>query len=329
MVELKVKKRLIILLLAIAFPLSLIELTPAAEFTLRYAFENPITHPMGRASKIFAKRVAELTNDRIAIRLYPASELGPATVAIEACQLGNIEIATGTFGNLSRFSRKFDIMSLPFLFRDYDHIKANLRGPLGQFFMQTAKEIGFEPLAMNTSGARHVYGKKPIRNLGDVRGLKIRVMEDKILLETWRALGAIPTAVSLPELYMALQMGIVDATETTIMAWLSGSYYEVAPFASRLNYADSGRMILMNAEFSKKLPKELFSALKKAWAETEDILYGFYMEDEKNGVLEGTKRGATFIDIDPVPFKKATEVVYKKFPPTIGIEWIQKIQATK
>jgi TRAP-type transport system periplasmic protein len=296
---------------------------------IRFAHENSRTHPVGQGADRFAKRVAELTGGRVEIRVFPAGEMGSARAVLEATQLGTLEMSSAVMGEMANFAPEFDIISLPFLFRDYDHINAALAGKLGLKLQEAARKAGFEPVGFTTSGARQLYAKKPVRTAADVRGLKVRTMEVPVIIATWRALGAVVTPVAFPEVYTALQTGVVDAAESSFLAWLTASHYEVARYGIRINYSDSGRVYVLNSRFWSRLPADVQKAVRQAMDEAASFITELYVKGDAEAAKTATARGAEVINPELSGFVEAVQVVYGNFKPTLGMEWIRQIQEMK
>lgn len=301
----------------------------AQEFTLRFAQENSRTHPVGQGGEFLAERVAELTDGRVEVRVFHGGELGSAPDVLEAVQLGSLEMATATMGVMANFVPEFDIVSLPFLFRGPDHLKKTLDGELGDVLRDAAEAGGFRLVAAGTSGTRQLYSKDPVRAPEDVKGKKVRVMEVPILIETWRELGAVATPVSFPEVYMALQTGVVDAAESSFLSWVNSSHYEVASYGIRINYADAGRVYVLSPEVADRLPDDLLQAVEQATRETADLVHRLYVDGEAEAIQEATEHGATVIEPDVDAFRDAIQPIYEKFEPTLGLEWVERIQAVQ
>ena len=318
--------RVIIVFAAMATGLWSVAAVSAQEFTLRFAQENAASHPVGQGGEFLAERVNELTDGRVEVRLFHGGELGGAPEVISAVQLGTIEMATATMGVMESFAPEFDIMSLPFLFRGPDHVKDVLDGELGDILIEAGEAAGFKVLAMTTGGTRQLYAKTAIESPADVQGKKVRVMEVPILLETWRLLGAQAEPVAFPEVYMALETGVVDAAESSFLSWLNSSHYEVAPYGIRINYADSGRIYVMNPDVANSMPDDLLAAVEQAWDETAERIHELYVEGDAAAVEEAVEGGATVIEPDMDAFAEAIQPIYERFVPTLGLEWVQRIQ---
>lgn len=303
--------------------------TSAQEFDLRFTHDNAATHPVGISAEFMASRVDELTGGRIKVRIIHGGAMGGGDAVLEAVQLGTLEMGCATMGTMSNVVPEFDIVTLPFLFDGYLHLRRVLQGPLRDVLTEAAQKKGFVVMAMSTSGARQLYAKKPVNTPADAKGMKIRVMDVPILVETWRTLGAIPTPIAFPEVYMAMQTGVVDGAESSFQSWINASHYEVAPYGMRMDYADSGRIYVLSEAVAKKLPEDLLLALRLAWNETEERLFTEYILGDTNAAAAGVKKGAHLVHPNLASFREALKPVYTKFQPTLGEKWIKLIQETK
>lgn len=301
-----------------------------AKTVIRVAQGNSATHPIGIGLTHFANRVHELAGEEFEVRLFFDAVLGGDREMIEGVQLGQIDIANATCGNMASFAPEYDIFSLPFLFRDYEHMKKALEI---EHFKTTLEEaldgIGLISLGITTSGSRQVYGKKPINTVEDLKGLKIRTMEVPTIMETFKTLGAIPAPIAFGEVYFALQTGVVDAAESSFLSWINSKHVEVAKYGARLNYMDSGRSYFANKKFLEDLSVEQRKIIEQAMNESLEIIIGEYIRQDSEAETTALSYGATVTHPDLAPFIEACQPVYENFVPTLGLEMIKEIQNTK
>jgi len=295
---------------------------------------NAATHPVGKGMIYFGKRVEELTNGELEVRVYHGASLAKGDrELIEAVQAGHIEIGAATCGYMANFAPEFDIFSLPFLFNGYEHFAKcmELEGlGLETALKNSLERVGLEFLGVSTSGARQVYSKVPIETLEDLKGIKVRTMGVPTIMATFKAFGAIPVPVAFSEVYSALQSGVVDAAESSFISWINSKHIEVAPYGTRLNYMDSGRVYFINKRFYEKLPEEHKEAIKKAMEEAiNDVIFGEYIKQDNEAEETARLYNAVVLHPDLEPFIQAVQVVYEEFEPTLGLEMIKRIQSTK
>lgn len=301
-----------------------------AQIVIRVAQGNAITHPIGIGLEYFANRVEEETHGEIEVRTFHDAVLGGDREMIEAAQLGQVEIANATGGNMATFAPEYDIFSLPFLFSDYDHMQKVLGfESLINELDKAVERIGLFPLGNTTSGSRQVYGKKEINTVDDLKDVKIRTMEVPTIIETFKALGARPTPIAFGEVYSALQSGVVDAAESSFLSWINSKHIEVAPYGARLNYMDSARVYFANKAFMDSLSEEHRNIIIEAMNDALAIIHEEYVKQDEEAEETAKKYGATVTKPDQGPFIEACQVIYDEFEPTLGLEMIKKIQNVK
>lgn len=197
--------------------------------TMRLAETHAQDYPTTRGNYHFAELVEERTNGRIRIEVFHSAQLGEERAAIEQVQFGAIDFTRVSISPLAAFSPGLDAMQMPFLYRDSDHMWSVLLGPIGDEMLESVEEAGFIGLAWYDSGARNFYNSvRPIRTVEDMRGLRIRVQESRLMVGLVEALGAVATPMPFGEVYSALQTGVIDGAENNWPSYYSTSHYEVA-----------------------------------------------------------------------------------------------------
>jgi tripartite ATP-independent transporter DctP family solute receptor len=235
-------------------------------------------------------------------------------------------MGTPTAGVLTPFCPEFDIMSLPFFFRDFQHIHKALDGALGEA-LSTAleKKMGILTLGFSTSGLRQIETRVPIHKAGDMKGLKIRTMNDPGIIEVFKLLGTIPTPIAFGEVYSALQSGVIDGCETSFISWINSKFYEVAKYGIRVNYMDAGRIYFINKKFFEKLNPQHKEIITASMKEAINVIRNEYMNQEAGIEDKAKKLGAVIIHPEIESFRTAVRPIYDKLKPTLGKEWIEKI----
>ena len=143
-----------------------------------------------------------------------------------------------------------------------------------------------------------IYSKNPIKSLDDLKGKKIRTMEDEVIMNAWAALGALPTPMPFSELYTSIQTGVVDGAEGSATAYTSNRLYEVAPYLSMIDYMLVSVSLIMNEESYKKLPDDLQQVVDQATSETIEYVQGLYRGSENEALEEAKTGGATIINVE-------------------------------
>lgn len=180
------------------------------------------------ALRDFAAMVDKETGGAVKVEVYDGGQLGQEKACIEQVQFGALDMAKTSISPLSEFIPSLTALNLPYLFRDLDHMWKVMKGDVGKELLGKADEAGMVALCWIDAGSRCFYGKNPIRDLDDLKGLKIRVPESKMMMAMIEALGGHATPMPGNDVYSALQTGVCDAAENNIPRYLDMSHQEVA-----------------------------------------------------------------------------------------------------
>jgi len=210
---------------------------------------------------------------------------------------GAIQIGVGA-GAWARFVPAYNVVELPFLIRDMKHMYGLADGELGRRIGEQAETRGFKVLSYYSTGAQHFQTRKaPITNLADFKGLKMRVIQNRALIDGFRALGAVPTPLPYPDIYTALQQGTVDGTANDLLTVSLGKFYEVAKFCTFSSYVVEPRPVIMAKAYYEDLPAELQKLLADT-AKESAVFERKVFEDKTNGAQEDAKKnGMTFNEL--------------------------------
>jgi TRAP-type transport system periplasmic protein len=298
--------------------------------TLRYALEVDTRHPYTRAAVMMQQRAAELTGGRLDVQVFPSAQLGGSREMVEGMQVGIAEMAMPTAAVASRVVKELEVLDLPFLFRDFAHLHAYLDGAGGAEMRAAALRKGIRILGFYTGGTRGVYARKPLRGMDDLKGLKVRTLEAPIVTATWRALGAIPTPIPFPEVYSALQGGVVDAGEGNIVTYRTTKLDEVAPHVLHIRYLITVVLVAIAEPRWQALPADLRAPLEQAFRESMVFERGINEEEEGRNLSELRAKGRTVVVPEDLgPYQKAVQAVYDQYGKGIGSEKIRQIQALR
>lgn len=289
-----------------------------AEIVLSAGELNSLDSIMGQMLSKYSDLVYEKSNGRIYIEVYASGQLGDERSQMQAVQMGALDIFrantvfVGDFG-----AKKLNLFALPYLFDSREQLWKVLDSPIGSDLMEDMVEsnIGMRGLCYLEEGARHFFvTKKKIENPEDLEGLKLRVSETSILLDTVKALGASPTPLSFGELYTSLQTGVVDGAEQPVTGYVSNSFYEVAPNFVLDAHTYSPGMLVISDRTWEKLSKDDQRLLKECGKELE--LYNkSFTEDEEQKMLDDLK--ADGIDVvtpeNPEKWRERVKPVYEKY----------------
>ena len=331
MKQVSVRCLLVSLFLTAAFHCWPAESYGKAKFVIRFNELNSATHPMYRSDVYFGQLVAKKTNGGIEVQNFASSQLGKGRDAIESCQMGTLEMTETMTANVGTFYNAFDVFTLPFLFRDREHMYGVIDGPVGQGLLKDLMKINLIGLFYYDAGARSFYNsKKPIKGIDDMKGLKIRVPQSTVMIDSINAMGAGAVPVEYAEVYSSLQQGVIDGAENAPIAYYHMKHFEVAKYFSLTHHFRTPDIIIMSLNFWKKLPKEYQDAILEAAKET--TLYERKLwTSEENDTLEKLK--AAGVQINEVPniqsFREQMKPIWEKYKAKLPKGLIEQIQAVK
>jgi len=196
---------------------------------LRYADNQPEDYPTTAAAEYFARLVEERTQGRICVRLYCNGELGDELQVFEQVQFGGIDMARVSISTLAEPYPSFEVLQLPFLYDDAEHMWRVLDGPIGEKFLTVARQAGIIGLSWFDAGARSFYTRQPIDSLEDLQGLSIRVQESGFMSRMVELLGAEPVQIPYNDVYSAMQTAKIDGAENNLPSYAFTGHYQAAP----------------------------------------------------------------------------------------------------
>lgn len=269
-------------------------------------FQHPIgiNSHYGAGTTAFKETFERLTNNRFRVT-YQRNDNERET--IEAVQIGTIECtitSTGPVGNFVPETRNLDV---PFLFRDTAHARGVLDSPIGQEMLQRFPARGILAVAWLENGFRHMTNsRREVNTPADVRGLKVRTMENPVHMRAFQTLGALPTPMAFSELVPALQQGTVDGQENPIPVILNNNLNQVQRHLTLTGHVYSPALLLCNPAFVNRLSAEDRAALVQAGRDAAVANRARVTSDEQTGVDELRRRGMTVVtQVDSAAFQAA------------------------
>ncbi|SNY90261.1 tripartite ATP-independent transporter solute receptor, DctP family [Cohaesibacter sp. ES.047] len=305
-----------------------VNVASAQSVVLKYGELNPDSHPMTVVARAFAKLVKEKSNGDIVVDVYPSSQLGDERTELQGLQMGAIDMFRANAVSLGDFgSKKSNLFSLPYLFRDRNHLWNVLHGEIGQDILSDVQASGsmMVGVAFMEEGQRNFFFRDaPVSDMEGIKGKKIRVPQTQILIDTVKAFGAAPTPISYSELYSALQTGVVDGAENPPTGYLANNFYEVAPYYMVDGHTYSPSIMVMSEISWNKLSADQQAIIAAAARETEDFNKSLAEEADAKAYEELKAKGAQIITVTDLPeWPKAVGSVYEKY----GSDFTDIIQA--
>ena len=255
-----------------------------AQTTLKMNIAVAQNSHYGVAVDTFAREVETRTGGRYKIQNFYAGALGAERESVEGVQLGTLDLTLTSTGPIPNFVPEVAILDIPFLFRDYAQARAVLDGPIGQDMLQKFPPKGIVALAWAENGFRHMTNsKRPVNNPDDLKGLKMRTMENPIHIQAYKQFGILPTPMAFTEVYTALQQGTVDGQENPLSVITSAKLDQVQKNLTLTGHVYSPSLILMNKAQWDKLSAADKQAFLDAAKEAVKANRARVDDDEREG----------------------------------------------
>ena len=285
----------------------------------------------GVAIDTFAREVEARTNGRYKIQTFYAGALGAERESVEGVQLGTLDLTLTSTGPLPNFVPEVAILDIPFLFRDYAHARAVLDGPIGQEMLQKFPPKGMVALAWGENGFRHMTNsKRPVNVPDDLKGLKMRTMENPIHIQAYKQFGILPTPMAFTEVFTALQQGTVDGQENPLSVITAAKLDQVQRNLTLTGHVYSPAVILMNKGQWDKLSAADKQAFLDAAREAVKANRARIDDDERKAVADLRSKGMAIVEnVDKTKFQATLAPVYADFGKRFGQDNIDKIKNYK
>jgi tripartite ATP-independent transporter DctP family solute receptor len=284
-------------MLALGLAAGVMSAAVAQQITMRNSISVAQNSHQGEAIDTLAREVERRTNGRIKIQNFYSGSLGGERESIEAVQLGTQELATSSTGPVPNFVPEARILDVPFLFRDKAHARAVLDGPIGDELLSKFESKGFKALAWGENGVRHMTNsKRPVNGPDDLKGLKMRTMENPVHVAAYKSLGIVTTPMAFPEVFTALQQGTVDGQENPLSVIMAANFDQVQKHLTLTGHVYSPVVILMNKGVWDKLSagdKQIFLDSAKEAVKANRARVD---KDDANGVAELRRKGMNVIE---------------------------------
>lgn len=302
------------------------------KIVLRYAENQVKDYPTTKAAQKFADLVKEKTNGRITVEVYDSGQLGDEKSVIEQIQFGGIDMARVSLSPLSEFAKQLNVLQLPYLYRDGDHMWKVLEGPIGTKLLGSLDSSGVVGLSWYDAGARNFYNSvREIKSLEDMKGLKIRVQESAMMMDMVKALGANPTPMAYGEVYSALQTNVIDGAENNWPSYESTSHYEVAKYFVIDEHNRVPEPQIISKKTMDKLSADDQKIIRECAMESAKYERQLWAEREKASEEKVRAAGCTITTLTP-DVRKAFEAAVQPLYDQYGAEYkdlIKEIKETK
>lgn len=263
-------------------------------------------HIWHKTAQEFARLVNEKTNGRLVIKLYPNEQLGSEMDVLNMIRDGSADL-TISGESMQNWAPKAALMAVPYAFRDIDHMKKVIEGEIGKEISQEIMDkVGVTPLYYHLRAPRNLTSNKPIRNLSDLKGLKLRVPNVPVFVEAWKAAGASPQVMAFSEVFTALQQNVIEAQENPYDLILSGGLYEVQKYVNETEHVIGWVYVVVGNKQLNSLPEDMRKAVLEAAKEVQVYANQLFEKDTEACKQKLIEKGMTIIsDVNKEEFKNA------------------------
>ena len=274
----------------------------------------PQTHPVHKGILEFQKALNAKSGGKIQIKIFPDGQLGSEREALELLQIGSVAVTKVSAATLSNFVPEYHILGIPYLFKDKQHQYDVLEGEVGKSILEKGSKFWLRGLCYYDAGSRSFYtSNKAIRKPEDLKGLKIRVMNNQMAINMVEALGGSPTPMAYGELYTAIQQGVVDGAENNPPSFVSSNHYEVSKYYTLDQHSSVPDVLLIGTKFWDKLTAEEKQWVQEAADESSQAEKVFWQNSVEESMETARKAGVEIIIPDKSLFQEQSKSVLEAF----------------
>ena len=285
-----------------------------AEYSMIAGTTTPDAHPYNLGLVKMGELIGEKTNGAVKLDVFGNSQLGGERDLIEGLQLGSVQVTCVSTAPLSGFTDMFLVFDLPFIFETTEQARAVMDSEVGDQILHSVDEQGLVGLAWFENGFRNVTNNvKPVTVPDDLKGIKIRTMENPIHMAAFKVMGADPTPMAMGDVFTALQQGTIDAEENPVPNVETNKFYEVQKYISMTGHIFSPAPVFIAKDYYDAMPEEYQTAIQEAATEAAPYQREQIDEQEATGVETLKENGMEVNDVDKTPFKEATAPIYDEY----------------
>jgi tripartite ATP-independent transporter DctP family solute receptor len=309
----------LMILLVVTFT---VPISAFAEKILKIGMGDTLDSDQGWLATRFKEIVETNSNGKYKVQLFPAGQLGDEQKLVKDARRGSIDGAVVAINNITPFSKSVGVLTLPYLMQNFTDAVKITTGELGakwQAFM--IKEAGVRPLGWSYANFRVLTNsKRPVKKLADLKGLKLRVPKNPIMIATWKALGAEPIPMAWPETFTAMQQGVVDGQDNPHVVNVAFKFYEVQKYTSEVHYLFALQPLVIGEKFFQSLTAEDQAMITRAGLEAQQFNLLTAVSVAEKAKQNMVKNGVEYMEIEDEDqwVKIAMEKVWPKFYDSIG-----------
>ncbi len=281
---------------------------------LYLAHSLPQTHPVHKGILEFQKALNRNSKGALKVKIFPDAQLGSEREVLELLQIGSVAATKVSAATLSNFVPEYHLLGIPYLFRDKQHQFDVLEGAIGKSILEKGSKFWLRGLCYYDAGSRSFYtSEKAIRTPDDLKGLKIRVMNNQMAINMVNSMGGSATPLSYSELYTAIQQGVVDGAENNPPSFVSSNHYEISKYYTLDQHSSVPDVLLIGTKYWNKLSEEEKIWVQDAADESAQAQKKFWNESVNESMAIAKKAGVEIIIPDKSLFAEKSKSVVEEF----------------
>jgi C4-dicarboxylate-binding protein DctP len=291
---------------------------------------NADKHPKGIAASLLEQRVNKEMNGKVCMEVFPNTQLYNDDQVLEAMLAGNVQLAAPSLSKFEKFTKKFRLFDLPFMFDDVNAVDRFQTSADGQKLKDSMRRRGLQGLAFWHNGMKQISANKPLIEPSDAAGLKFRVQPSDVLVAQMEALKANPQKMAFSEVYGALQTGVVDGQENTWSNIYGRKFFEVQDGTTESNHGIIDYLVVTSTKWWNGLPGDVRSQLKTILdevTETRNAESNRVNEEAKANIIAAGGVIRTLTPQQRAEWVATMKPVWAKFEKDIGNDLITAAQA--
>ncbi len=282
--------------------------------------------PYAIAAHYFQEELEAAAPGQFEIKFFPNNQLGNDTDMLQGMQFGTLDAGVITGTQLGTLDKSFQLLDLPFLFKDRAQAHEVLDGEVGQELFARLEKQGLIGLGFGEAGFRHVINnKRPVQAPDDLQGVKLRVQPSDLFIASFRALGANPVPMAWSDAYMAVQQGTVDGLEIPLAVIYANKYADVVKYLSLTNHTYNALPLLMSKQAFSRLSSEQQNAVRTAARKAIERQRAEVAKNEQALIEKIKAKGMAVTEIaDTGAFRDEVRPVYEEYRPRIGEDLVDR-----
>lgn len=300
-----------------------------AQKTIKIGYAVSRDSHYGAGADAFCAEIEKRTAARYKCSQAPNATLGNEREMVESAQIGSLDVAFVSSGTVGNFVPDIRVLDVPFLFRDYAHARATLDGDIGKKLLAQFPAKGLIAMVWGENGFRQLTTtRREINKPADLVNVKLRTMENRVHMDSFRALGALPTPMAWPEVYTALQQGTIDGQENPLPILVTAKLWQVQKHLALTSHIYSPTLMLASPAMWSGLSAEDKASFLAAAKVGADAQRARVTREDQSAIGQAEKEGMKVTRPDIAEFRAAMVPAFKSFEAQFGPA-LKAIQAMK